>query len=154
MFTAITNRASHLPFRNSKLTYLMAPCLSGDGKTLMVVNVAPEVCGRVSTDNPRGGVRPYPSLLRGAQVSNSMESLSSLRFASQVNACEIGRPKRSVKAGDSAGEGRPPATAPGGGMARGLAAARNGAAAKRSGLASASTVSAGGRQRPSSAGSR
>lgn len=37
-----------------------------------------------------------------------MESLSSLRFASQVNACEIGRPKRSVKAGgEPVGEREP-----------------------------------------------
>ncbi|KAJ1616425.1 P-loop containing nucleoside triphosphate hydrolase protein [Pavlovales sp. CCMP2436] len=74
VFASITNKASHVPFRNSKLTYLMAPCLSGDGKTLMVVNVAPE-------------------------ADNGLESLSSLRFASQVNACEIGKPKRTLKAG-------------------------------------------------------
>jgi hypothetical protein len=63
VFSAKAAKAGHVPFRNSKLTHLMEPCLSGSGKTLMVVNVAPE-------------------------VTNAHESLCSLRFARQVNQCE------------------------------------------------------------------
>ena len=63
VFTAKANKAKHVPFRDSKLTHLMEPCLSGHGKTLMVVNVAPE-------------------------ADNAHESLCSLRFAKQVNQCD------------------------------------------------------------------
>merc|ERR1712060_112468 len=74
VFAAKAEGCTHVPFRNSKLTHLMEPCLSGNGKTLMAVNISPELI-------------------------NSHESLCSLRFASQVNQCTTGgKARRNTRA--------------------------------------------------------
>lgn len=69
VFMAIGKGQKHVPFRNSKLTYLLQPCFSGDGKTLMMVNLSPH-------------------------ASSAQESLCSLRFAAKVNQVELGRPQK------------------------------------------------------------
>lgn len=77
VFVAIGNKQSHVPFRNSKLTYLLQPALSGDGKTLMMVNLSPT-------------------------VESFQESLCSLRLAKQINQCELGKPKKQIKEASAA----------------------------------------------------
>lgn len=73
VFAAKAEGRAHVPFRNSKLTHLMEPCLSGQGKTLMLVHVGPE-------------------------ANNAHETLCTLRFAKQVSQCDTGgKPKRHMK---------------------------------------------------------
>ena len=72
VFSSIAQKSPHIPFRNSTLTHLLMPCLSGDGKTLMIVNL--------SSDH-----------------DDAQESLCSLRFAQQVNKTELGQAKKNVR---------------------------------------------------------
>jgi len=69
VFSAISMKSSHIPFRDSKLTKLLEPSFSGTGKTLMLVNLSP------------------------TEMSLE-ESLCSLRFASNVKQCTLGKAKR------------------------------------------------------------
>lgn len=39
----MSTKAKHVPYRNSKLTHMLANALSGSSKTLMFVNVSPLV---------------------------------------------------------------------------------------------------------------
>lgn len=65
VFHALVTEEKHIPYRNSKLTYLLQNSLSGkNSKCLMFVNVTPN-------------------------VENVAETINSLKFASKVNTCKI-----------------------------------------------------------------
>jgi len=69
VFTALATNAKYVPYRHSKLTYILQNSLSGNSKTMMFVNVSPA-------------------------SDNLSESLNSLRFATNVNSCNLGTAKK------------------------------------------------------------
>jgi kinesin family protein C1 len=90
VFTAISKRQSHVPFRNSTLTRLLQSCLSGDGKALVLFALSPS-------------------------ETSAHESLCTLRFSSLISQCELGKATRHIAADkDSEGTSKRPMTAPGG----------------------------------------
>jgi len=74
---ALTHKASHVPFRNSKLTHLLADSLGKDNKALMIVQVSP--------------------------VGDSKsETMCSLNFASRVRKVEQGQAKKHGESSETA----------------------------------------------------
>jgi kinesin family protein C2/C3 len=72
VIAARANKQSHVPFRNSTLTYLLQDSLSQDSKTLMIVCVSPV-------------------------LYNSEETFCSLNFASRVRSVELGKATKNVQ---------------------------------------------------------
>jgi len=71
VMAALQNKQKFIPFRNSKLTYLMQNSLGGHAKTIMFINVCPT-------------------------NEHCVETLSSLKFAKRVSKVELGKAEADV----------------------------------------------------------
>ncbi|KAF0040787.1 hypothetical protein F2P81_006685 [Scophthalmus maximus] len=71
VFGALRCNALHVPFRNSKLTHLLQPSLSGDAKCCVFVNVSPD-------------------------VTDAAETLSTLQFGAAIRQVSLGKATRNV----------------------------------------------------------
>lgn len=72
VFSALRTNQLHVPYRNSKLTHILQPCLSGDGKVAMFVAVSPD-------------------------VNNVTETVSTLQYGSNARQVQLGQAKQNVK---------------------------------------------------------
>jgi len=72
VITSLSNKSQHIPYRNSKLTFLLRDSLGGNSKTLMFININPN-------------------------KKNVNESINTLRFATTVNNCNIGTARKVIK---------------------------------------------------------
>eukprot|EP00731_Ephydatia_muelleri_P021461 Em0014g52a len=66
VFASIREGALHVPYRNSKLTHILQPCIGGDSKACMFVNVSP-------------------------LMENIGETISTLEFGQNVRQVELGK---------------------------------------------------------------
>ncbi|XP_055078518.1 kinesin-like protein KIFC3 [Periophthalmus magnuspinnatus] len=71
VFSALKCNALHVPFRNSKLTHLLQPSLSGDAKCCVFVNVSPD-------------------------VEDVAETLSTLQFGSSIRQVSLGKATQNI----------------------------------------------------------
>merc|ERR1719333_220338 len=83
VMSALQQKQKFIPFRNSKLTYLMQNSLGGHAKTIMFINCCPT-------------------------NEHCVETLSSLKFAKRVSKVELGKATADVKKNDAVDRSKGP----------------------------------------------
>ncbi|KAK3796846.1 hypothetical protein RRG08_015008 [Elysia crispata] len=72
VFSALRESQLHIPYRNSKLTQILRPCLGGDAKACLFVNISPDV-------------KNYP------------ETCNTLEFGSNARQVALGQAKQNIQ---------------------------------------------------------
>ncbi|BFZ08123.1 hypothetical protein BsWGS_11162 [Bradybaena similaris] len=72
VFSALRESQLHIPYRNSKLTQILKPCLGGDAKACLFVNVSPD-------------------------ASNFPETCNTLEFGSNARQVALGQAKQNIQ---------------------------------------------------------
>merc|ERR1719494_891482 len=83
VMSALQSKQKFIPFRNSKLTYLMQNSLGGHAKTIMFINICPT-------------------------NEHCVETLSSLKFAKRVSKVELGKAEADVVKNNSVDRSKGP----------------------------------------------
>jgi len=86
VMAALQKKAKFVPFRNSKLTYLMSNSLGGHAKTIMFINICPT-------------------------NEHCVETLSSLKFAKRVAKVELGKAEADVQKNNAVDRSKGPVRA-------------------------------------------
>ncbi|XP_050411581.1 uncharacterized protein LOC126826649 isoform X1 [Patella vulgata] len=74
VFSALRTSQMHVPYRNSKLTQILRPCLGGDAKACVFVNISPD-------------------------VNNYPETCNTLEFGANARQVALGQVKQNIKKG-------------------------------------------------------
>ena len=96
VFDALSRKAKHVPFRDSKLTYLLQPCLNDDGRTLLLANLSPNMNSIPET------MRTLRFASRVCKHKSEDDSLHALKFSKGLNEHGLGFSKRYLDVTDDA----------------------------------------------------